>query len=87
MGYLEDLCYFAVSDIKDDKDIYTSEKLVESCQNIIRPNMDEDEIRSSVIQVSLELTTDSEPKWQYVAAKLYVNRLYDHIKKVRNLDK
>ena len=21
MGYLEDLCYFAVSDIKDDKDI------------------------------------------------------------------
>ena len=32
--------------------------------------MNSNEIRKSLIQVSLELTTDMEPKWQYVAAKI-----------------
>ena len=86
MGYLQSLCCFAVSDVEREKDIYTSEKLFNSCHNIIRPNMNEDEIRNSVIQISLELTTDSEPNWQYVASKLYVYKLYDHIRSVRNLE-
>ena len=32
--------------------------------------MNEEEIRNSVIQVALELTTEQEPKWQYVASKI-----------------
>ena len=55
-----------------------------SCKNIIRNSMSEEEIRSSVIQVALELTTEQEPKWQYVASKLYVERLYDEVKINRN---
>ena len=38
--------------------------------------MDDKEIRKSLIQISLELTTDMEPKWQFVASKLYIQNLY-----------
>lgn len=86
MEYLEKLCVYAVKGIEEESDIYTSEKLIESCKNIIRPYMSSDEIRNSVIQVSLELTTDSEPKWQYVASKLYIYKLYDDIRINRELE-
>lgn len=86
MGYLQKICDYAVKGIEGENEIYTGKKLIESCVNIIRPSMSNDEIRNSVIQVSLELTTDSEPKWQYVAAKLYIDKLYDDIRKNRGLE-
>ncbi|MBM6838060.1 ribonucleoside-diphosphate reductase subunit alpha, partial [Clostridium saudiense] len=86
MGYLQKICDYAVKGIEGENEIYTSEKLIESCANIIRPSMSNDEIRNSVIQISLELTTDSEPKWQYVASKLYIKKLYDDIRKNRGLE-
>ena len=87
MGYLDIICDYAVKGMESENEIYTSERLLESCKNIIRPSMNNDEIRNSVIQISLELTTDSEPKWQYVASKLYIDKLYDDVRKNRGLDK
>lgn len=86
MSILNDLCIDAISGIKDDEGIYTEEKLLEALKHIVRQNMDENEIRKSLVQVSLELTTDMEPKWQYAAAKIYTYELYDEIRKNRNLE-
>lgn len=86
MSILNDLCIDAISGIKDDEGIYTEEKLLEALKHIVRENMDENEIRKSLVQVSLELTTDMEPKWQYAAAKIYTYELYDEIRKNRNLE-
>jgi len=47
--------------------------------------MNEKEIRKSLIQISLELTTEMEPKWQFVAAKLYIQNLYEDVKSKRGL--
>ena len=86
MSILNDLCIDAISGIKDDEGTYTEEKLLEALKHIVRENMNENEIRKSLIQVSLELTTDMEPKWQYAAAKIYTYELYDEIRKNRNLE-
>ena len=86
MSILNDLCIDAISGIKDDEGIYTEEKLLEALKHIVRENMDENEIRKSLVQVFLELTTDMEPKWQYAAAKIYTYELYDEIRKNRNLE-
>ncbi|ATD53979.1 ribonucleoside-diphosphate reductase subunit alpha [Clostridium chauvoei] len=86
MSYLLKVCELAISGIDDKEGLYNKEKLMDSLKHIIRPNMSEDEIRDSLIQVALELTTDMEPKWQYVASKIYVYKLYDEVKKNRNLN-
>ena len=86
MSILNDLCIDAISGIKDDEGTYTEEKLLEALKHIVRENMNENEIRKSLIQVSLELTTVMEPKWQYAAAKIYTYELYDEIRKNRNLE-
>jgi len=80
---LESICKKAVSEIDDLQGIYVKEKLIDGCKNIIRESMNEEEVRNSVIQIALELTTEQEPKWQYVASKLYVDRLYDEVKRNR----
>ena len=87
MSSLNDLCIDAISEINDSEGTYTEEKLLEALKQIVRENMDESEIRKSLVQVSLELTTDMEPKWQYAAAKIYTYELYDEIRKNRNLEK
>ena len=43
------ICKFAIEDIKDKDGVYNEAKLVESCNNIIRPGMTEEEILSSII--------------------------------------
>lgn len=83
---IKELCMDAVDGIKDDEGIYTEDKLMEALKHIIRENMDDNEIRRSLIQVSLELTTDMEPNWQYVASKLYTYELYDKVKKIREIE-
>ena len=81
------LCEFALEAIEDNEGIYIEERLIEALDHIIRPNMNMDEIRDSLIQISLELTTDMEPKWQYAASRLYVQKLHDEVRKNRGLDK
>lgn len=84
---LLNICSDALIGINKMDGIYTEEKLLGALNNIIRPNMSEDEIRDSIIQVSLELTTDIEPDWQKISEKLYVYKLYDEVRKNRNLSK
>jgi ribonucleoside-diphosphate reductase alpha chain len=84
---LKELCKDAILGIKEGEGIYTEEKLLAALENIIREGMNDSEIRKSLIQVSLELTTDMEPDWQYVAAKIYTYELYDKVRKNRGLNK
>ena len=84
MAYLDDILDYALEGIEDQSNIYTKDKLNKALNNIIRPNMTEEEIINSVIQISLELTKDIEAKWQYVASKLYVKKLYEKVSKKRN---
>ncbi|OOM11280.1 ribonucleoside-diphosphate reductase subunit alpha [Clostridium saccharobutylicum] len=87
MSILNKLCKDAVLRIKDQEGIYTEEKLLAALEHIIREGMDDNEIRKSLIQVSLELTTELEPNWQYVAAREYIYELYDEIRNIRGLHK
>ena len=87
MMVLEELCRDAVCGIKDEDGIYSEDKLLASLGNIIRDGMSNNEIRKSLIQVSLELTTDMEPDWQYVAAKIYTYELYEKVSVNRGLNK
>lgn len=86
MAYLDEILNYAIEGIEDNKNIYTKDKLVKALNNIIRPNMSNKEILNSVIQISLELTSDMESKWQYVASKLYVRKLYEEVSKKRKKD-
>ena len=85
MSILNKLCKDAVLGIKDEEGIYTEEKLLAALEHIIREGMDDNEIRKSLIQVSLELTTELEPNWQYVAARQYIYELYEEIRNIRGL--
>lgn len=84
---LLNICSDALSGINKRDGIYTEERLLGALNHIIRPNMSEDEIRDSIIQVSLELTTDMEPDWQKISEKLYVYKLYDEVRNNRKLSK
>ena len=83
---LLELCKQSLIGIDKDNNIYNEEKLINELKNIIRPNMSEDQIRDSIIQISLELTNDMEPQWQKAAERLYVYKLYDEVRKNRNLN-
>lgn len=85
MSALEQLCKEVVSKIKDKDGIYTEEKLFTALNNIIKKETNINEIREGLIQVSLELTTDMEPNWQYVASRVYTYALYDKIRNIRKL--
>ena len=83
---LDNICQKAIDELNDLQEIYIKEKLIEGSKNIIRESMNGEEIRDSIIQAALELTTEQEPKWQYVASKLYVYRLYDEVRKNRKIN-
>jgi len=82
---IKSMCIEALKSIEDNEGIYTSEKLEKALEHILRPGMGKKEIRASLIQVALELTTDMEPKWINISAKLYIYKLYDEVKENRNL--
>ncbi|MBU3133516.1 ribonucleoside-diphosphate reductase subunit alpha [Clostridium gasigenes] len=86
MTYLKAICTLAIKDIRDEDGTYQEEKLIKAMDHIIRPNMTESEIRDCLIQVSLELTSDMEPSWQYAASRLYVYKLYDEVMRDRKLE-
>ena len=83
MSYLKSICTSSIIDIRDEDGTYTEEKLIKAMEHIIRPNMEQTEIRDCLIQVSLELTSDMEPAWQYAASRLYVYKLYDEVMRDR----
>ncbi|MGL4848483.1 MAG: ribonucleoside-diphosphate reductase subunit alpha [Clostridium sp.] len=83
---MKELCKKAIAAIQDEYGTYSAETLIEKMELIIREGMDKEEIRESLIQVSLELTTDMEPDWQNIASKLYVEKLYDKVRKNRGLE-
>lgn len=85
MDRLLELCESAILDIKDDDEIYDKEKFYASYENIKRDNVSAEESLNSMIQIFLELTTETEPKWLEAAAKLYVYKMYMEIRKNRNL--
>jgi ribonucleoside-diphosphate reductase alpha chain len=82
---LLDICKNSLIGLDNGEGTYTVERLLEALNHIIRPNMSNDEVRDSLIQVSLELTTDMEPNWQKVAERLYVYKLYDEVRNNRKL--
>ena len=86
MSYLSTICTSAIKDIRDEEGTYTEEKLITAMEHIIRPNMEDSEIRDCLIQVALELTSDTEPAWQYAASRLYVYKLYDEVMRDRKLE-
>ncbi|OCA99548.1 ribonucleoside-diphosphate reductase subunit alpha [Clostridium beijerinckii] len=86
MSLLSELCKDAINAIKDNEGLYTEDKLLDALNPIIRKEMNKREIRNSLIQVALELTTDMEPNWQYVAARAYTYELYDRVRSSRNLE-
>ncbi|NRV93625.1 ribonucleoside-diphosphate reductase alpha chain [Clostridium beijerinckii] len=83
---MSELCKDAINKIKDNEGLYTEDKLLDALNPIIRKEMNKREIRNSLIQVALELTTDMEPNWQYVAARAYTYELYDRVRSSRNLE-
>ena len=85
MSYLNNICEKALRGIDEGQEVYTVSKLLGVLDNIIRPNMTDDEIKDSIMQVALELTSDMEPKWQIVAERLYIDKLYDKIKEKRGI--
>lgn len=87
MQNLEDICELALKDIEENEDIYTKERLIQASEHIVTENMDYDQMLEAIMQTSLELTSDMEPKWQFVASKLYTLRLYGRVRTNRNLEK
>ncbi|MGG7178919.1 ribonucleoside-diphosphate reductase subunit alpha [Clostridium paraputrificum] len=83
---LDKLCDIALGAVEDNEGVYTKERLIEALEHIVRPTMNEREIRDSLIQISLELTTDLEPKWQFVAARLYIFKLHEEVRENRGLN-
>ena len=54
---LDNICQKAIDELNDLQEIYIKEKLIEGSKNIIRESMNGEEIRDSIIQAALELTT------------------------------
>lgn len=78
-------CSLAMGYIKEDSDRYSVDKLNKALENIITPNMGEKEINNSIMQISLELTTQFEPNWQDIASHIYVLNLRDDVAKNRGI--
>lgn len=87
MTLIRRYCSWSISELSDETGLYTEEKLKVALDNIVTPSMGEKEIVKSFMQVSLELTSQTEPRWQEIAAKLYVKNLYDEVRENRALEK
>lgn len=86
MDHIDVLCNLALNSINGDKEVYTKEKLIEALGRILRPNMGYSDVRSSLIQVLLELTSADEPRWIDAAGRLYVESIYEAVKSNRNIE-
>ena len=64
MTLLERYCAWSIEELNDETGLYTEEKLMVALDNIVTSKMEEKEIIKSFIQVSLELTSQVERRWQ-----------------------
>jgi ribonucleoside-diphosphate reductase alpha chain len=75
--YLEELqkaAEFGCEGLEDEG--YTSERLVKEVTIQLKDNMTTRQIQRTLIQTAVELTSISEPKWQFVASRLLVCDAY-----------
>lgn len=86
MDHIDVLCNLALNSINGDKEVYTKKKLIEALERILRPNMGYSDVRTSLIQVLLELTSAEEPRWIDAAGRLYVESIYEVVKSNRNVE-
>ena len=77
---LYDLCSYACEEITAvDPEIYNSEILLKTSENIIRKDSNEKELLKSVIQAALELVSDKSPLWEKAAVRLYLIDIYKEV--------
>lgn len=86
MTLIDKMCKEAMS-LLEDKELYKEEALKEALKNIIRDENDENHIKDCLMQCSLELTSQMEPKWQKIAANYYTIKLREQVKANRGLKK
>lgn len=86
MTLIDKMCKEAMS-LLEDKELYKEEALKEALKNIIRDENDENHIKDCLMQCSLELTSQMEPKWQKIAANYYTIKLREQVKANRGLNK
>lgn len=79
-------CNLAMSYLKEKKDRYSKDKLLAALENIITENMSERDLKDSIMQTTLELTTQFEPDWQDIASHIYVLNLREDIAKNRKIN-
>lgn len=63
-----------------DSDVYSLTRLEHKFRSFVKPNMDETEVRAQLTKATAELTSQEEPEWEKIAARLK----YDTFRK--NLD-
>lgn len=86
MDHIDVLCNLALNSINGDKEVYTKKRLIEALERILRPNMGYSDVRYSLIQVLLELTSAEEPRWIDAAGRLYVESIYEAVKSNRSVE-
>lgn len=86
MEKIGQLCENIINELHEMYEIYDINKFYESYSNIERDNVSDEVKLDSMIQVLLELTTEEEPKWLEAASKLYIYKMYDEVRKNRNLE-
>lgn len=84
MTLIDKMCKEAMSLLKD-KELYKEEALKEALKNIIRDENDEKHVKDCLMQCSLELTSQTEPEWQKIAANYYTIKLREQVKANRGL--
>lgn len=84
MNLIDRMCKEAMS-LLNSNELYKEEALKEALKNIIRDENDEKHLRDCLMQCSLELTSQTEPEWQKIAANYYTMRLREQVKKNRGL--
>lgn len=85
MDNLKEICQFACKEIYEEDKKYNAERLLKVLENILREGASEKEFLQSIIQGALELTDDSNPKWEFAASKLFIQGMYKEVAENRNL--
>lgn len=82
---LKEICQFACKEIYEEDEKYSPQKLLKTLENILRAGASEKEFFQSIIQGALELTDDSNPKWEFAASKLFIQGMYKEVAENRSL--
>ncbi len=86
MDNLKEICQFACKEIYEEDKKYNAERLLKVLENILREGASEKEFFQSIIQGALELTEDSNPKWEFAASKLFIQGMYKEVSENRGFE-